>query len=285
MIVGLQRKQNAPSRNPFENSTPYDLQFGFWGVVTEVHPEDCTVHVRMSNGMELSGVRVASVQWVTVQDGKHLTGERDLPPIDTYVFCVMPNGEYSSAFVLCSGYARHEAVHADFKGEGEDFEKVKEKVENSGWHFTTDNRTGTKKAENKTDSDPTITLEIDQESEGSEKVTLTIHDTVITIDKDKGVNVETKKKITLKDKEGFSHATEGDLEISAKGDVKLNSAQAGKLEVGNSVATLGAMISDLLDALSDSAPVTYGSPGSHMLMPSFVAKINAIKTKWGKVFK
>ena len=221
MIVGLQRKQNAPSRNPFENSTPYDLQFGFWGVVTEVHPEDCTVHVRMSNGMELSGVRVASVQWVTVQDGKHLTGERDLPPIDTYVFCVMPNGEYSSAFVLCSGYARHEAVHADFKGEGEDFEKVKEKVENSGWHFTTDNRTGTKKAENKTDSDPTITLLIDQENEGEESVKLMVHGNTITVSKD-GINIESDKDIGLKIEGDTKLEVKGNAEVKTEGDTAIS---------------------------------------------------------------
>ena len=91
------------------------------------------------------------------------------------------------------------------------------------------------------------------------------------------MNIETDKKITLKDKEGFTYETEG--------DVFLKSSKTGKLEVGNSVATLGAMISDLLDALSDSAPVTYGSPASHMFMPSFIAKITAIKTKWGQVFK
>jgi hypothetical protein len=275
--ISLQKKKNAPSQNPFVNSSPYDNQMGFWGVVTEVHPEDCTVHVRTNLGFELSGVRVASKEWVTVVDGKHLTGERHLPPVDTYVFCVMPNGEYSSAFVLCSGFTRQEAVHADFKKEGDDAANTHEVVENSGWKKTVDYRTGTKKFENKTDSEPTIKIEIDQESEGDEKATITIHGTTITIDKNKGVNIETDKKITLKDKEGFTYETES--------DISLKSSKTGKLEVGNSVATLGAMISDLLDTLSDSAPVTYGSPASHMFMPSFIAKITAIKTKWGQVFK
>lgn len=275
--INLQKKQDAPAKKPYENSTPYDHQAGFWGVVTEVHPEDCTVHVRTNLGFELSGVRVASKEWVTVVDGKHLTGERHLPPVDTYVFCLMPNGEYSSAFVLCSGFTRQEAVHADFKQEGEDAANTFEQVENSGWKKTVDYRTGTKKFENKTDSDPTIKIEIDQEDEGDEKATITIHGTTITVDKSNGVNIETDKKITLKDKEGFTYETEG--------DISLKSSKTGKLEVGNSVATLGAMISDLLDALSDSAPVTYGSPASHMFMPSFIAKITAIKTKWGQVFK
>ena len=75
------------------------------------------------------------------------------------------------------------------------------------------------------------------------------------------------------------------MTLSAQKDIGLKSSGSGTLELGNTVATLGAMISDLFDALSDSAPVTYGSPASHMWLPSFVAKIKAIKAKWGQVFK
>lgn len=273
--IALRKKESAPQKNPFENTTPYDAQYGFWGVVTEVHPEDCTVHVRTNLGFELSGVRVASFEWVTVADGKHLTGERHLPPIDTYVFCLMPNGEYSSAFVLCSGFTRQEAVHADFKKKGEDAEKTREIVENSGWHITTDYRTGTKKFANKTDSEPTITLEIDQESDSDEKATVTIHGTVIKVDKDNGINIETDKKITLKDKEGYTYETEG--------NVSLKSSKNGTLEMGNSVATLGAMMSDLLGYLAQLK--TVGSPASHTASPDFIANVQALKTKWEQVFK
>lgn len=222
--IALRKKENAPARNPFENTTPYDNQFGFWGVVTEVHPEDCTVHVRTNLGFELSGVRVASMEWVTVADGKHLTGERHLPPIDTYVFCCMPNGEYSSAFVLCSGFTRQEAVHADFKQEGEDAEKTYEKVENSGWHITTDYRTGTKKFENKTDSEPTITLEIDHESEREEKAVLTIHKNVITVSKE-GIRIETDKNIGV--------SVDGDTKIEVKGNAEVKAEKDAKIEAQN----------------------------------------------------
>ncbi len=281
--ISLRKKQSAPSRSPFDLSTPYDNQFGFWGVVTEVHPEDCTVHVRNNFGIEFAGVRVASMEWVTVEDGKHLTGERHLPPIDTYVFCCMPNGEYSSAFVLCSGYTRQEAVHADFKEEGEDAANTHERVDNAHWHYKTDYRTGTKSIENKTDDDPTIKLEIDQEEEGNEKATVTIHGTVITVDKDNGVSVETDKKINLKDKEGFTYTTEGNLEISAKGNLGVKSSQTGKVEVGNTVATLGAMISDLLGYLASLK--TVGSPASHTASPDFIAQVQALKAKWEQVFQ
>lgn len=242
MVINLNKKKNAPFKSPFENSTPNDNTCGFWGVVTEVHPEDCTVHVRMNTGIELSGVRVASMEWVTVKDGKHLTGERHLPPIDTYVFCLVPNGEFSSAFVLCSGFARHEAIHGDFKKEGEDAANTLEKVENSGWHSTTDYRTGTKKFENKTDSKPTITLEIDQESDGEEKAVLTVHKNVITISKD-GIKVETDKNIGIEVKGNVEVKTDKDAKIEAqnvtvKSSVKTE-IKGGQVVIGGTVTPSG----------------------------------------------
>ena len=274
MNISLMRKQKAESRSPFNNSTPYDKRYGFWGVVREVHPEDCTVHVLTDMGILLTGVRVASAEWVTVEKDKPLTGERHLPPIDTYVFCMMPTGEYTSAFVLCSGFTRQEAVHADFKKKGEDAAMTHEKVDNSRWHYTCDYRTGTKKIDNKME-DPTISIEVDQETDGDEKATITVHGMVITATKDDGLNITTDKKITLKDKEGFTYETEGEISIK--------SSKQGTVEVGNSVATLGALIDDLLGYLAQLK--TVGSPASHTAAPDFIANIQALKTKWGQVFK
>ena len=274
MNISLMRKQKAESRSPFNNSTPYDKRYGFWGVVREVHPEDCTVHVLTDMGILLTGVRVASAEWVTVEKDKPLTGERHLPPVDTYVFCMMPTGEYTSAFVLCSGFTRQEAVHADFKKKGEDAANTHEKVDNSGWHSTSDYRTGTKKIRNKV-KEPTISVEVDQESDGDEKATITVHGMVITATKDDGLNITTDKKITLKDKEGFTYETEGEISIK--------SSKQGTVEVGNSVATLGALIDDLLGYLVQLK--TVGSPASHTAAPDFITNIQALKTKWGQVFK
>lgn len=274
MNISLMRKQKAESRSPFNNSTPYDKRYGFWGVVREVHPEDCTVHVLTDMGILLTGVRVASAEWVTVEKDKPLTGERHLPPVDTYVFCMMPTGEYTSAFVLCSGFTRQEAVHADFKKKGEDAAMTHEKVDNSRWHYTCDYRTGTKKLYNKMEN-PTISIEVDQETDGDEKATITVHGMVITATKDDGLNITTDKKITLKDKEGFTYETEGEISIK--------SSKQGTVEVGNSVATLGDLIDDLLGYLAQLK--TVGSPASHTAAPDFIANIQALKTKWGQVFK
>lgn len=91
-------------------------------------------------------------------------------------------------------------------------------------------------------------------------------------------------KIEMVSPADFSFSVEGDIKVLGKGDASIM-LESGKMEVGNSTATLGAMVSDLLDALSDSAPVTYGSPASHSFLPSFTAKISAIKAKWGQVFE
>ena len=92
--IHLNKKQNAPQRKPFEVFTPFDTRNGFFGVVKEVHSENNTVHVVTDTGRELMNIPVASQQWVTYKkDGKpQLTGERNLPPVGTYVYCVMPNG-------------------------------------------------------------------------------------------------------------------------------------------------------------------------------------------------
>ncbi|MGP1458943.1 MAG: hypothetical protein ACTTKL_06510 [Treponema sp.] len=303
--IELNKKAKADIKRGSIGSSSYDMRYGFWGVVTEVHSEDCTVHVRMENGIELSGVRVASQEWVTAVKDKPLTGERKLPSVDTYVFCLMPTGEYSSAFVLCSGFARAAAIHGDFKKKDKNDEA--ERLDNSGWKFESDYKTGTKRIQNKA-KDPTITLEVNQEDEGDEKVNVTIHGTKITVTKDDGITIETDKKFTLSDEGGFAYSTkedyaiqadgkdaevktdgalnisaQKDAEIKAGGNVALKAEKTGTVEVGNSIATLGAMVTDLLGYLAGLK--TVGSPASHTAAPDFIAQIQSLKAKWGQVFK
>lgn len=107
------------------------------------------------------------------------------------------------------------------------------------------------------------------------------------------VTINTAVDISLATKGGTSVSIDGDATVSAKGDVSISSqgdvvleaTGTGTLDIKNSIASLGGMIDDLFTELTSSTPVTYGSPASHMWMPSFVAKITAIKTKWAQVFK
>lgn len=244
--MNLRKKPVASGREEFGNSSPVDRRYGFWGTVTEVHPEDCTVHVRTDTGHIITGVRVASMEWATVYDeDPKLSGERHLPPVDTFVFCMMPNGEMSSAFVLCSGFAKAESVHAYFKQK--DKGDLWERIENSKWTYTTDYKTGTKTFKNRPE-DETVCLEIDQEDgEGEEKAVLTVHGTKLTIDKD-GITLETDGKVSLtidKDAElevkgKATVKVEKDADIQVKGNASLKADGDAKVEGKNVEVTASA---------------------------------------------
>ena len=232
MRVLVNRRPRAQGHSAFSLSSPYDGRIGFWGKVTEVHPEANTCNVLMDTGIEISGVRVASFEWVAVQEDKHLTGERRLPPVDSFVFCLMPAGDLASAFILCSGFLRNEALHADFMEEGEDAANTQRRVEYSGWNYEQDNRTGTRRWQNKTDEDATVELEVNQEDEGEEAVTLTVHGNTISITKD-GIEITSDGELSLSiegdvtlDVTGDASISAGDVTVEASGDATISATNA-----------------------------------------------------------
>ena len=222
--IFMNKKQSAPQRTPFRTSTPFDHRNGFFGAVTEVHPETNTVHVVTDTGIELMNVEVASQQWVTYKkDGKpQLTGERNLPPVGTYVYCVMPNGTYDDCFVLCSMFSTA-SIHKDYMADDEDTANTRLCQENGGWLKTTDIRTGTKVIKNKPENE-TIKIEIDQESEGEEKATITIHGNVVTVSKD-GIEIKTDGKV--------SFTADKDLELNVSGNATIKCDKAASIEAQN----------------------------------------------------
>lgn len=287
---------------------------GFWGTVTETHAENSTCHVRMANGYVISNVRVLSQTWVTVDDEKgYLSGERYLPPADTFVLCVCPEGNLADTVIIGSGFALSAAVHADFKTDSDDQKELgnaantRKIVNNSGWTFETDYRNGTKKIRNAPEeADATISIEINQGEDGEKAdaavTTVKVYDTTITAKEkdDPEVKVETIGNTILdvkKDtvdfstdaeikqtvKKAYTLESQDAMTLQAQKDVAVKSSGSGKLEVGNTAATLGAMISDLLGYLVSLK--TAGSPGNHSASPDFIAQIQALKTKWGQVFK
>jgi hypothetical protein len=320
--VNVRKKPNLSGSPELPVEGMYGLlRFGFYGMITEVHPEDNTVHVRMDTGRELSGVRVASLEWVTIDEEKgFLSGEWRPPPVNTFVFCIMPTGEPSSAFVLCSMVGRQVAAHSAFKEESEDAKYIKKQVDNSGWVRTLDYRSGTRTIQSKP-KDEKIKLEINQEEEGKEKVTLRIYSHIITIDEEEGirieidgdiaevatgkveltresdvlvtikgkadirvegdVSVETKGKGDIRVEGDVSVETKGKAAISAGGDVSIQSSKMGTIKIGNMIATLGKMISDLLQALISFKSM--GSPAAHTA-PELTAIATKLKVQWDKVF-
>lgn len=222
--IFMNKKQSAPQRTPFRTSTPFDHRNGFFGAVTEVHSENNTVHVVTDTGRELMNIPVASQQWVTYKkDGKpQLTGERNLPPVGTYVYCVMPNGTYDDCFVLCSMFSTA-SIHKDYMADDEDTANTRLCQENGGWLKTTDIRTGTKVIKNKPE-DETIKIEIDQESEGEEKATITIHGNVVTVSKD-GIEIKTDGKV--------SFTADKDLELNVSGNATIKCDKDASIEAQN----------------------------------------------------
>lgn len=222
--IFLNKKKDTPQRTPFGTSTPFDHRNGFFGAVTEVHPETNTVHVVTDTGIELMNVEVASQQWVTYKkDGKpQLTGERNLPPVGTYVYCVMPNGTYDDCFVLCSMFSTA-SIHKDYMADDEDTANTRLCQENGGWLKTTDIRTGTKVIKNKPE-DETIKIEIDQESEGEEKATITIHGNIVTVSKD-GIEIKTDGKV--------SFTADKDLELNVSGNASIKCDKDASIEAQN----------------------------------------------------
>lgn len=268
MPINIIRKKNADPRTPFRNSSPYDNRYGFWAVVTEVHPEDMTVHIRMDTGFELAGVRVASMEWVTVDDSKnYLSGERHLPPVGTYVFCMCPNGEISTAFVLCSGFLIHQAKHSAFKEKGK--ENSYKTVENSGWVKETDYKTGNKTIKNKPENE-TISIDV---KNADAQIKIKIGNNVFTVGNG-SISIDGSDKVEVKSK--------SDITVSSTGNVTIESSTVGQLKIGNSVGTLGSFISDLIQDVSTAVLVTPAGPGT--LDPSTIAKLTALLAQWKAVF-
>ncbi len=247
-------KPKKPQQQTFEISTPFDNRFGFWGTVTAVHPEECTVNVRMDTGRELEGLRVASFEWVYKNDDKDfLSGERHLPPVDSFVFCLMPNGSPSSSFVLCSGFAKQAAIHDYYKDKEK--EKENERIELSGWRKTTNIENGTKTIWNKPQEDKkTITVVIDHENEGDEKINIVVHGHEITVEKE-FIEIKTDEKKVLIDTGKDTFCLDGDIDLMVK--------EKELLKIGNSIGTLGSLFDELCEALlafytnSAFAPMTH----------------------------
>jgi hypothetical protein len=272
-VIVHKKKPAPPGKKPLPFGTPYDRRYGFWGMVTELHPENNTVHVRTPEGRIISNVRVSSDTWVTIDNNKgFLSGRRKLPPVDTYVLVFMPNGEYSSAVIITSGFS-DDPQHGNFKENSGDAKETEKDVENSGWTYTEDRRTGTRIIQNKP-KDPTIKIVVDQEDEGKEKVKVTIHGTILTVDGETGASIETDKNLKA--------TVKGTAEIKAEGALAYKSIKTEMLEIGNSIATLGEMISDLLQACISFKST--GSPETHTA-PEFSAAAGSIKAKWDQVFK
>jgi hypothetical protein len=206
--------------------TPFDKRYGFYGIVTEIHPKRNTVNLRMDTGRDINDVRVASLQWITLDRNKdYLTGQRRLPPLNSYVYCLMPSGEPSSAIILCSVFPTADSNYDAFKEDSPDAAFIDKRIDSGGWKFTHDIRTGTRKIQNSPeDGKETISIEVNQEDKGNEKVTVKIHKNVYSVDKENGIQIETDKNMDRKIGVNSTETVKGNKEEKITGKYKLESA-------------------------------------------------------------
>jgi hypothetical protein len=105
----------------------------------------------------------------------------------------------------------------------------------------------------------------------------------VTLGEKADVTLTSKSGLTVKFKEAFDLSVEDVIKLVSKKAVTLKSESGELLEVGNTIATLGAMVDELLQDLISMK--TTGSPGQHTVSSDDIAKFTQLKTKWGQVFK
>lgn len=95
------------------------------------------------------------------------------------------------------------------------------------------------------------------------------------------VYVNSEGSVIVSSEKDIKCSVKGKQEYSGDGNIKLNSTKSGMLTIGNSIATLGGILAELMDDLANL--VTQGSPSSQT-SPQLTAQMNILKQKLNKVF-
>jgi hypothetical protein len=141
----------------------------------------------------------------------------------------MPTGEPSSAIVLCSVFAYQDPNHADFKEDSEAGAFIDKQIDSGGWMCTHDTRTGTRKIQNSPkDGEETISLEVNQEEDGKNKITLRIYKNKFEFyEENKEVSGTIKGTVHLNVEGDLNAKIKGDADIHTDGKVKINGGGQG----------------------------------------------------------
>ncbi len=107
----------------------------------------------------------------------------------------------------------------------------------------------------------------------NEKSNISIQDDLITINNDKSTITIQGEVITFDN---------GKNKFELNDTVDLESTGSGTLKIGNSTATLGKILSDFIDTVS--GMTTVGSPATHTVNPSDIAKLTQLKSLVSQVF-
>jgi len=118
---------------------------GLWGIVVKANSDDVTVDVKLRNGIEIRRVKVRSLEWSGYNSNRGF-GERDLPPVGSKVFILLPDGEdvLDTAFVICSVvdtvWETGEKAKAELAVSSKEREALR--ITEQGWQIKRDKDTG-----------------------------------------------------------------------------------------------------------------------------------------------
>lgn len=136
---------------------------GLWGIVVKANSDDVTVDVKLRNGIEIRRVKVRSLEWSGYNSNRGF-GERDLPPVGSKVFILLPDGEdvLDTAFVICSVvdtvWETGEKAKAELAVSSKEREALR--ITEQGWKAKRDKDTGD--------------IVIENSKTGVDKITVTI---------------------------------------------------------------------------------------------------------------
>lgn len=176
MIVENQVHYLNAYGNDIPSSQPYALRIGFWATVTEVNAKTNRVNVINDQGLTFTSIPLTSKTWV-VDNGDYVSGEREIPPVNSRVFVLTPTGDISESFVLCSGYPFLEKSLQTLwaKNDSENKTKIsqKEQVTLGGWNIKENYKDGNLSISSK-DSNISIQLNLKDNDELKQKKGVTV---------------------------------------------------------------------------------------------------------------
>jgi hypothetical protein len=277
IVVSRGRAAEVPRQN-----IPHTLRdaqrYGMWCKVMERHSEDHTVDIETAEGFTITRIPVASREWVTLDDP--VLGERNLPPVKSMVFMFMPTGGIDNAFIFGSCFLPSLDKHtAEFLQKDKEDEELTQSEGN--WKRTFDKVTGDLEIVGTDEDDKTLTITI---KKSDKKIQITDWNENDLVVDENGVSQTVKKDYTQTSEGAADIQAEKDIGIQSKtGGLSFKSGADGLLEIGNTVGTLGGILSDLLTALSKLH--TEGSPVSHTAAAWAGTDIAPLQAKVPKIFK
>ena len=189
-------------KNAFPQSVhsdnPYEGRIGFWAVVQAIDAKHNWCDIISDQGLKYYSIPVVSNEWVRKTDD-YITGEINLPPVESRVFVLTPDGTMAGAFILCSGFPYCDTSVRKIWPTSDEEGQIHKKITQSGWTITEDYSNG----------DLTLT---DKEAK-----------TTVSITEENGIQITTDKNIQF---------------TTEKAVICESSSTSEKSSVGNSNYTL-----------------------------------------------